>query len=83
MSTFVKIITPKGKITCGLGTLYFKDQLIESLSFIHPMKIMKSDEESIDIILYDVHTKDKLDSKLDYLAEASSVDFSYQYKFIY
>lgn len=73
---------PEGKITCSLGVLYLKDQLIKSLSFVHPMKLIKADEKSIDIKLFDVSNDEELNEKLDVLAEASSIDFSYKYAFV-
>lgn len=82
MNAFISIETPKGKITCGLGVLYRKDQLVESLSFLHPMKIIKADDVSIDVKLYDVSTRQELDEKLEILAEASSIDFSYRFAFV-
>ena len=82
MNAFVSIKTPEGKIVCSLGVLYLKDQLIQSLSFIHPMKLIKADDESIDFKLFDVSTKKELDEKLEVLAEASSVDFSYRFAFV-
>lgn len=82
MNAFVSIKTPEGKRTCSLGVLYLKDQLIQSLSSIHPMKLIKADDKSIDFKLFDVSTEKELDEKLEVLAEASSVDFSYRFAFV-
>lgn len=59
-----------------------RNMLVSSLSFLHPMKVLRNDEQYVDFKLYDCDTKEKLNEKLDYLCEASSVDFGYRYAFV-
>lgn len=68
---FVKLVLP--------SDVYNRKALISSLSFIQPMKRLTEPGE---ILLFDCNNEEELDNRLNYLCEASSVDFSYQYKFI-
>jgi hypothetical protein len=59
-----------------------RKMLKASLSFIHPMVILRDDEEYLNIKLFDCPNEEQLNNKLGHLAEASSVDFSYRYAFV-
>jgi len=51
--------------------------LLSSITFIKPIKVIGEGE----FVIYDCNTKALLADKLSYLAEASSIDFEYTYKF--
>jgi len=73
MNTLVIINQPKEE--------WAKKQLKSSAAFsLNPFKIMEEDNVKISIKLFDCNTKEEMDHKLDCLAEASSIDFSYSYR---
>lgn len=74
MNTFVSITAPKDKMSKGM--------LTSSLSFLHPMVVIRNDDRYIDFKLFGCSSKEQLDEKLLTLAETSSVDFKYVYAFV-
>ena len=72
MNALISIERPKDSMSNGM--------LESSLSFLHPMKHFTNQTERIVFKLYDLKDKEEMDDKLNYLSEASSVDFSYRYR---
>lgn len=72
MNVLISIERPKDSMSNGM--------LESSLSFLQPMKRFTNQLERIVFRLYDLKDKEEMNDKLNYLSEASSVDFSYNYR---
>lgn len=72
MNALISIERPKDSMS--------NEMLVSSLSFLHPMKHFTNYSDSIVIRLYDLRDEEEMNDKLNYLCEASSVDFSYRYR---
>ena len=72
MNALISIERPKDSMSNGM--------LESSLSFLQPMKHFTNHSDSILFRLYDLKDKEEMEDKLNYLCEASSVDFSYRYR---
>lgn len=72
MNALISIERPKDSMS--------NEMLVSSLSFLHPMKHFTNYSDSIVFRLYDLKDEEEMNDKLNYLCEASSVDFSYRYR---
>jgi len=74
MKALVLIEKPNDTFACNM--------LKSSLSFPQPVSVLDETDTHFKICLYECGDKTELNDRLTCLCEASSVDFSYGYKFM-